>query len=109
MGGGGVPHAQHTEHQLRRGAGSRGGWEVLGEIHGGGGRAELERGDEVGGVAGRGCQNGRVREQAPREEQLQGVVGGAMVLEVSGGVRVGAVTEGARHSPIAGGMVLGAQ
>ena len=51
-----------------------------------------------------------MREQAPREEQLQGVVGGAVVLEVGGGVRVGAVTEGARHSPVAGGMsmVLGA-
>ena len=32
-----------------------------------------------------------------------------MVLEVGGGVRVGAVTEGARHAPVAGGMVLGAQ
>ena len=40
-GGGGVPLAEHTEPQLRRGAGSRGGWEVLGEVHCGGGRAEL--------------------------------------------------------------------
>ena len=103
-----MPHAQHTEPQLRRGAGSRGGWEVVGEVHGGGGRAELKRGDEVGGVAGRGCQNRWVREQAPREEQLQGVVGGAVVLEVGGGVRVGAVTEGTRYSPFAGGRVLGA-
>ena len=82
---------------------------MIGEVHGGGGRAELKGGDEVGGVAGRACQNGRVRGHAPREEQLQGVVGGAVVLKVSGGVRVGAVTEGARHSPVAGGMVLIAQ
>ena len=41
VGGGGVPHAKQTEPQLRRGAGSRGGWEVLGEVHCGGGRAEL--------------------------------------------------------------------
>ena len=108
VGGGGVPHAQHTEPQLRRGARSRGGWEVVGEVHRGGGRAELKRGDEVGGVARRGRQNRRVREQAPREEQLQAVVGGVVVLEVGGGVRVGAVIEGARHSPLAGGMVLGA-
>ena len=70
VGGGGVPHAQHTELQLRRGAGSRGGWEVLGEVHCGGGRAELKRGEEAGEVAGRGCQNRWMREQAPREEQL---------------------------------------
>ena len=107
MGGGGVPHAEQTEPQLRRGAGSQGGCEVLGEVHCGGGRAELERGDEAGGVAGSGCQDGRVREQAPREEYLQGVVGGAVVLEVGGGVRVGAVTEGARHASVAGGVVLG--
>ena len=37
-------------------------------VHCGGGRAELERGDEAGGVAGSGCQDGRVREQVPREE-----------------------------------------
>ena len=41
VGGGEVPHAEHTEPQLRRGAGSRGGWEVLGEVHCGGGCAEL--------------------------------------------------------------------
>ena len=35
--------------------------------------------------------------------------GGAVVLEVGGGVRVGAVTGGARHAPVAGGMVLAAQ
>ena len=81
---------------------------MVGELHSGGGRAELKRGDEVGGVAGRGCQNRWVREQAPREEQLQGVVGGAVVLEVGGGVRVGAVTEGACYSSVAKGMVLGA-
>ena len=50
-----------------------------------------------------------MREQAPREEQLQGVVGGAVVLEVGDGVRVGAVTEGARHASVAGGVVLGVQ
>ena len=32
-----------------------------------------------------------------------------MVLKVGVGVQVGAVTEGARHSPVLGGMVLGAQ
>ena len=32
-----------------------------------------------------------------------------MVLEMGGGVRVGAVTERARHSPVVGGMVLGGQ
>ena len=32
-----------------------------------------------------------------------------MVLEVGGGVRVGAVTEGARHASVAGGVVLGVQ
>ena len=68
VGGGGVPHAKQAEPQLRRGAGSRGGWEALGEVHCGGGRVELERGDEAGGVAGSGCQDGRVREQVPREE-----------------------------------------
>ena len=68
VGGGGVPHAEQTEPQLRRGAGSRGGWEVLGEVHCGGGRVELERCDEAGGMAGSGCQDGRVREQVPREE-----------------------------------------
>ena len=41
VGGGGVPHAKQTEPRLRRGAGSRGGWEVLGEVHCGGGRAEF--------------------------------------------------------------------
>ena len=41
VGGGGVPHAKQTEPQLRWGAGLRGGWEMLGEVHGGGGRAEL--------------------------------------------------------------------
>ena len=66
--GGGVPQAKQAEPQLCRGAGSRGGWEALGEVHCGGGRAELERGDVAGGVAGSGCQDGRVREQAPREE-----------------------------------------
>ena len=68
MGGRGVPHAKQAEPQLCRGAGSRGGWEALGEVHCGGGRAELERGDVAGRVAGSGCQDGRVREQAPREE-----------------------------------------
>ena len=34
-------------------------------------------------------------------------MGGAVELEVGGGVRVGAVTEGACHAPIAVGMVLG--
>ena len=68
VGGGGVPHAKQAEPQLRRGAGSRGGWEALGEVHFGGGHVELERGGEAGGVAGSGCQDGRVREQVPREE-----------------------------------------
>ena len=63
-----MPHAKQAEPQLRRGAGSRGGWKALGEVHCGGGRAELERGDEAGGVAGSGCQDGRVGEQVPREE-----------------------------------------
>ena len=54
--------------QLCRGAGPRGGWEVPGEVHCGGGGAELKGCDEAGGVAGRGGQDGRVREQAPREE-----------------------------------------
>ena len=36
-------------------------------------------------------------------------MGGTVVLEVGGGVRVGAVTEGACHAPVAGGTVLGAQ
>ena len=34
-------------------------------------------------------------------------MGGAVVLEVGGGVRVGAVAEGARHASVAGGVVLG--
>ena len=33
-------------------------------------------------------------------------MGGAVVLEVGGGVRVGAVAEGARHASVAGGVVL---
>ena len=49
-----MPHAQHAEPQLRWGAWLRGGWEVVGEVYGGGGRAELKRGDEVRGEAGRG-------------------------------------------------------
>ena len=36
-------------------------------------------------------------------------MGGAVVLEVGGGVRVRAVTEGARHASVAGGVVLGVQ
>ena len=36
-------------------------------------------------------------------------MGGAVVPEVGGGVRAGAVTEGACHAPAAGGMVLGLQ
>ena len=36
-------------------------------------------------------------------------MGGAVVLEVGGGVRVGAVTEGARHASVAAGLVLGVQ
>ena len=68
VGGGGVPHAEHTEPQLCRGAGPRGGSEVPREVHCGGGGAELKRCDEAGGVVGRGSQDGRVREQAPREE-----------------------------------------
>ena len=36
-------------------------------------------------------------------------MGGAVLLEVGGGVRVGAVTEGARHASVAGGVVLGVQ
>ena len=31
------------------------------------------------------------------------------MLDVGGGVRVGAVTEGARHASVAGGVVLGVQ
>ena len=62
VGGGGVPHAQHAEPQLRRGARLRGGGEVVGEVDGGGGRAEFEGGDEAGGVAGRGRQHRGVRE-----------------------------------------------
>ena len=61
-----------------------------------------------GGVAGCDRQHFGVLEQAPREEQLQGEMGGAVVLEVSGGVRVWAVTEGARHAPVDGGTILGA-
>ena len=38
---GGAPHAEQTEPQQRQGAWSRGGWEALGEVHCGGGRAEL--------------------------------------------------------------------
>ena len=60
-------------------------------------------------MAGSGCQDGRLCEQVPREEYLQGVVGGAVVLEVGGGVWVGAVTEGARHASVAGRVVLGVQ
>ena len=47
-----MPHAKQAEPQHCRGAGSRGGWEALGEVHCGGGRAELKRGDVAGGVAG---------------------------------------------------------
>ena len=65
MEGGGVPNFQHTEPQRRRGLTSRGGREVAGQVDGGGGRAELKRRDEVGGVAGRGQQHGGVREQVP--------------------------------------------
>ena len=36
-------------------------------------------------------------------------MGGAVVLEVGGGVRVGVVTEGACHASVAGGVVLGVQ
>ena len=35
--------------------------------------------------------------------------GGAVVLEAYSGVREGAVTEGAGHPPVAGGVALGVQ
>ena len=72
---GGAPWGEEECHMPSRlnpdcvgGAGSRGGCEVLGEVHCGGCRVELGRGGEAGGVAGSGCQDGRVREQVPREE-----------------------------------------
>ena len=106
--GGGVPHAQHAEPQLKRRA-KRGCGELGGQEDSRGGCAEFEGGDKSGGVAGRGCQHRWVREQAPRQEQLQGEVGGAVVLQLGGGVREGAVTEGAGHTPVAGGVALGVQ
>ena len=106
--GGSVPHAKHAEPQLGRGAGEWGCGDMDGEEHFRRGGAEFEGGDEVRGVTCCGHQHWWVREQGTTPGRVAGQSGGvAVVVEVGLGVQEGAVTQGAGHSCVAGGVALG--